>query len=112
YHACSAVSHSKLQVFRKLPLLYKLTYIDKVIPPREETKATRIGSGVDALLLEGVEAFNNRVRVAPETYGSEGKPWNWNANECKAWRAKNESGDKLIITSDEATQIEEISQAV
>lgn len=112
YHSSEAVSNSKLQIFRRLPLLYKLTYIDRVIAPREETKATRIGSGVDVLLLEGVDAFNDRVRVTPETYGPESKPWNWNANECKAWRTKNEQSGKLIISSDESTQIEEISQAV
>jgi hypothetical protein len=77
-------------------------------PPKEVTAAMRWGSLVDCLTLTP-SLFAESYVVAPETYLAPesakkdapmiAKPWNWNANACKAWR--DERPDKEIVTADD-----------
>jgi hypothetical protein len=57
------VSHSRLELFRKSPVLYKKTYIDKVVV-RDPSPAMILGSLVHAMLLEPA-TVDSRFSVAP-----------------------------------------------
>ena len=57
------VSHSRLEMFRKNPALYKKTYID-MIAVRESSPAMILGSLVHAMLLEP-STVEERFAVAP-----------------------------------------------
>lgn len=65
YHACEALSRTKLEVFRKSPLLYWKTYIAKTIP-KESSDALVVGQAVDTLALEGPDAFSAKFTTTPE----------------------------------------------
>lgn len=57
----------------------------------DETRATEWGSLLDCYLMDR-GAILDRFIILPATYENdkgETKPWNWNANVCKAWREKN-----------------------
>jgi hypothetical protein len=109
YHKADAFSASRLKVFRRLPALYKAMFIDKTVPQKPKTRALDVGSALDCLLLHGVEKYNDQVVVHPAQYGPSSKPWSWNANECKAWGAAN--AGKIILSPDDASLVEEMSQA-
>lgn len=57
------VSHSRLELFRKSPVLYKKTYIDKLVV-RDPSPAMILGSLVHAMLLEPATVAE-RFSVAP-----------------------------------------------
>lgn len=65
YHACEALSRTKLEVFRYSPLLYWKTYIAKTIP-KESSDALIVGQAVDTLALEGEAAFAEKFTTTPE----------------------------------------------
>ena len=44
YHANPAISHSKLETFRRRPALYHKKYIAKTIEREEDRKSTRLNS--------------------------------------------------------------------
>lgn len=56
-------SHSRIEMFRKNPVLYKKTYIDKETK-RETTAAMALGSLLHARLLEP-ETFEEKFSIAP-----------------------------------------------
>jgi hypothetical protein len=64
----------------------------------EDTASTKWGSLIDCLALQP-NRFRDLYAVAPETYPDtktgEPKEWNWNANFCKDWRAK--QGNREVI---------------
>lgn len=64
YHANEAISHSKLETFRKRPLLFKKRYIDKVLAP-ESSAAFTLGSATHCAILEPTE-YAHRYVIAPE----------------------------------------------
>lgn len=64
YHANPAVSHSKLEIFRKCPLLYKKTCIDYSVE-REDSDALKLGSALHCLLLDGGDEFSKRYVTMP-----------------------------------------------
>lgn len=69
----------------------------------EESDAKELGTSFHALLLEGRIDYV----VRPETYENEKKevkPWNWNANVCKAWEVS--QGGKTILSPDDAKSVE------
>lgn len=57
------VSHSRLELFRKNPVVYRKTYIDKVVE-RDASPAMILGSLVHAMLLEP-ETVDSKFVVAP-----------------------------------------------
>ena len=64
YHASDCISHSKLEVFRKRPLLYKKRFIDKSLAP-EGSAAFVIGQATHCSILEPTE-YALRYVVAPD----------------------------------------------
>lgn len=64
YHASECISHSKLEVLRRRPALYKRTYIDKTVT-REETRAMVVGQALHCLTLERAH-FESRFAVKPD----------------------------------------------
>lgn len=62
YHAADAISHSRLEVFRKRPALYYKRFVAKTILP-EETKAYDFGRAAHALILEGQKVYRDIVAV-------------------------------------------------
>lgn len=64
YHGSDAVSHSKLETFRKRPLLFKKRYIDKSLAP-ESSSAFVIGSALHCAVLEADE-YAHRYVTRPD----------------------------------------------
>lgn len=67
---------------------------------KEVTEAMRIGTALHAQLFEGKQDYV----VQPETYGAEGKKWNGNATECKAWRQVH--AGKTILSAEDKHMID------
>ena len=65
YHACSALSKTKLDVFRDSPLLFKKRFITRELSS-EKTDALIVGGAVDTLALEGQKEFNSRYAIEPD----------------------------------------------
>lgn len=64
YHAHEGISHSKLETFRKRPLLFKKRYIDKTLAP-EATAAMLLGSALHCAVLEPSE-YAHRYVTRPD----------------------------------------------
>lgn len=106
YHANSAVSHSKLETFRRRPALYYKRYVTKQIVADEPTAAFRIGSAVHCSVLEPTE-MPTRYAIRPDGIDrrtKEGK------EKFAAFEA--EAAGKTIIDTDEAAQIIAMTDAV
>ncbi|MBV5333344.1 PD-(D/E)XK nuclease-like domain-containing protein, partial [bacterium] len=65
YHANAAISHSKLECYRRRPALYFKKYVAKTLPQPEETGAFRLGSAVHCAVLEEKE-FASRYVLRPD----------------------------------------------
>ena len=65
YHANPAISHSKLECYRRRPALYFKKYVAKTLPPPEESAAFRLGSAVHCAVLEEKE-FASRYVLRPD----------------------------------------------
>lgn len=64
----------------------------------ESSDAMEDGALLDCLILTP-ERFGTSYAITPETYPSEkgDKPWNWNANHCKAWRDEQEAAGFEVV---------------
>lgn len=80
---------------------------------REETPSLRLGSAVHTLFL-GETGFRDRFAIQPATYidakTGEEKPWNGNANVCKAWRAG--QAGRTILTADQFETIRRMAASL
>lgn len=106
YHANSAISHSKLETFRRRPVLYYRKHVTKTIQPEEATTAFRLGSAVHCSVLEPHE-MPTRYAIRPEGIDrrtKEGK------EKYAAFEA--EAAGKTIIGMDEAAQVTAMTHAV
>lgn len=65
YHASDAVGSHKLQDLSPYPLLYFKKYVEKSIPPDDDTAALAFGKFFHTLALEGETAADSRYAVAP-----------------------------------------------
>ena len=65
YHANPAISHSKLECYRRRPALYFKKYVAKTLPQPEESGAFRLGSAVHCAVLEEKE-FASRYVLKPD----------------------------------------------
>jgi hypothetical protein len=65
YHSNSAISHSKLEVFRRRPKLFQMRYVTKELPAPDSTAAFRIGSAAHCAILEA-DTFADRYVARPE----------------------------------------------
>lgn len=106
YHANAAVSHSKLETFRRRPALYHKRYIAKQIVAEEPSAAFRIGSAVHCSVLEPAE-WSKRYAIKPEGIDrrtKEGK---------ERWaQFEQQNGGKTIIDQDESALVLQMTDAV
>jgi hypothetical protein len=106
YHANSAVSHSKLEVFRRRPQLYYRRYITKTIDVEQPTAALRLGSAVHCSVLEPLE-MPRRFAVRPDGIDRRTKE----GKERFAAFEQQHAG-KEILDMDEAAQVIAMTDAV
>lgn len=96
------MSRSELWQFAKCPRRWLLGF-------REETSGSmEWGNMVDTCALTP-KLFEGRYAICPETYIAKGekkgdpekeKPWNWNANACKSWRAERADEGKECVAGE------------
>lgn len=106
YHANPAISHSKLEVFRRRPALYYRKYITKQIAPQEPGSAFRIGSASHCMVLEPA-TWTDRYAIRPEGIDRRTKA---GKDEYAAFEAK--AAGKVIIDQEEAQQVTALTEAV
>lgn len=105
YHATDAISHSKLEVFRRRPALYKKRFIDKTVD-REETAALVVGNALHCAVLEPGQ-YAHRYAIRPDGIDRRTKDGKaqWEAF-CAAHTGK------TILDSDDAKVIENMAGAI
>ena len=105
YHANPAISHSKLECYRRRPALYYKKYVAKTLPQPEESGAFRLGSAVHCAVLEEKE-FASRYVLRPDCdrRTKEGKI---QFAEFAAQHA-----GKTLLDSDEMAQVVAMREAV
>ena len=105
YHANPAISHSKLECYRRRPALYFKKYVARTLPPPEETGAFRLGSAVHCAVLEEKE-FASRYILKPDC-DRRTKDGKIQFAEFSAQHA-----DKTLLDSDEMAQVISMREAV
>ena len=105
YHANPAISHSKLECYRRRPALYYKKYVAKTLPPPEDTSAFRLGSAVHCAVLEEKQ-FSARYILKPncDRRSKEGKI---QFAEFAAQHA-----DKTLLDADEMAQVVAMREAI
>ena len=106
YHANDAISHSKLELFRRRPISYYRRFIAKTVARPETTEAFRIGSAAHCAVLEP-DQFWARYALRPDGIDRRTK-------DGKAAFAEFEAANvgKTVITQDEAGAVQEMTAAV
>ena len=106
YHSNEAISHSKLELFRRRPISYYRRFIAKTVARPETTEAFRIGSAAHCAVLEPA-TFWQRYALRPDGIDRRTK-------DGKAAFAEFEAANvgKVIIGKDEAGDVEEMTAAV
>ena len=106
YHANEAISHSKLELFRRRPISYYRRFIARTVARPETTEAFRIGSAAHCAVLEP-DQFWARYALRPDGIDRRTK-------DGKAAFAEFEAANagKVIIGKDEAGDVEEMNAAV
>jgi hypothetical protein len=98
YHATDAASHSKLELLRdrdRGTLKYYRRFVAKTAGPLGHADHFDVGSGIDALLLEGDASFANRTWTAPEDF-------RWQTTEAKALVEAKRKAGKIVLANEEA----------
>jgi exodeoxyribonuclease VIII len=105
YHANPAISHSKLECFRRRPALFFKKYVAKSLPQSEESNAFRLGSAVHCAILEE-STFTDRYAVKPDCdrRTKEGKA------QFAEWSAHHLG--KTFISAEELVQVIAMREAV
>jgi exodeoxyribonuclease VIII len=105
YHANPAISHSKLECYRRRPALYYKKYVAKTLPQPEETSAFRLGSAVHCAILEEKE-FAARYILKPDCdrRTKEGK--------IQFAEFSAQHSDKTLLDADEMAQVVAMREAV
>jgi hypothetical protein len=106
YHENAALSHSKLETFRRRPALFYKKYIEKSLAPTEPSSAFRIGSAAHVAILEPDQYYERYAR-RPDGIDRRTK-------EGKAAFAEFEAANlgKIIIDGDEDDQVGCMERAV
>jgi exodeoxyribonuclease VIII len=106
YHANAALSHSKLETFRRRPALFYKKYVEKSLAPVEPSSAFRIGSAAHVAILEPDQYYERYAR-RPDGIDRRTK-------EGKAAFAEFEAANlgKIIIDGDEDDQAGCMERAV
>jgi len=105
YHANPAISHSKLECYRRRPALYFKKYVARTLPTPEDTGAFRLGSAVHCAVLEEKE-FASRYILKPDC-DRRTKDGKIQFAEFSAQHA-----DKTLLDSDEMAQVISMREAV
>lgn len=83
---------------------------------RTASAEMEFGSALHVLLLEGEDAYARKVVIKPATYidakTGEEKPWNGNANVCKAWADEHERPGIIIVTEDASRRVRHMAQLI
>jgi len=105
YHSNTAISHSKLECYRRRPALYFKKYIAKTLAQPEESTAFRLGSAVHCAILEEKE-FAARYVQKPdlERRTKEGKA------AYAEFAAQHEG--KTLLDAEELAQVVAMREAV
>lgn len=106
YHANDAISHSKLELFRRRPISYYRRFIAKTVARPEPTEAFRLGSAAHCAVLEPA-TFWDRYALRPEGIDRRSKEGKITFAAFEA-----EHAGKTIISQDEAGAVEEMIAAV
>ena len=106
YHANAAVSHSKLEVFRRRPQLYYRRYIAKTIPPEPASAAMRVGSALHCTVLEP-DKWAHEFAVKPADIDRRTKD-----GKEKWAQFEQEHAGATILDQDEAAQVLAMRSAV
>ena len=106
YHANPAISHSKLECFRRRPALYYKKYIAKTIEREEPSTAFRVGSAAHCSVLEPTE-WAKRYAVKPEGIDRRTKD-----GKEKWAQFEEQNAGKTIIDQDEAATVLKMRDAV
>ena len=105
YHANKAVSHSKLETFRRRPRLYFKRFVERSVPPPEETKTFAIGRAVHCSVLEPENfAANFAVSEKFDRRTKEGKA------QAEAFETRN--AGKTVIDLDQGVLCAKMTSAV
>jgi PDDEXK-like domain of unknown function (DUF3799) len=99
YHANAALSHSKLETFRRRPALFYKKYIAKTLPTTEASSAFRIGSAAHTAILE-TDQYRSRYAIKPEGIDRRTKD---GKIAFAAFEAENVG--KIVITKEEYDQV-------
>lgn len=106
YHSNSAISHSKLEIFRKRPRLYQMRYITGELPAPEPTAAFRLGSAAHCAVLEEAH-FDERYVLRPDGIDRRTK------DGKAAWETFcSQNAGKEILDTDEWKQVHAMRDAV
>lgn len=105
YHASDCISHSKLEVFRRRPLLFKKRFIDKSLAP-ESSAAFVIGQAAHTAVLEPTE-YALRYVVRPDGIDRRTKA---GKEAYEAFAAAN--AGREILEREDAEMVGKISEAV
>jgi len=106
YHANEAISHSKLELFRRRPISYYRRFIAKTVARPEPTEAFRLGSAAHCAVLEPA-TFWDRYALRPDGIDRRTKDGKIAFAEFEAANA-----GKTIITQDEGWSVQEMTAAV
>lgn len=106
YHANDAISHSKLELFRRRPISYYRRFVGKTLARPEATEAFRIGSAAHCAVLEPTTLLD-RYTLRP--YGIDRR-----TKEGKIAFAEFEAANsgKTIMTAEEFAWVHEMTAAV
>ena len=106
YHANDAVSHSKLELFRRRPVSYYRRFIARTVARPETTEAFRIGSAAHCAVLEP-DQFWQRYALRPEGIDRRTKD-----GKAAFAQFESENAGKVVIGSDELGDVREMAAAV
>ena len=106
YHANEAISHSKLELFRRRPISYYRRFIARTVARPETTEAFRIGSAAHCAVLEPDE-FRNRYAQRPDGIDRRTKD-----GKAAFAQFESENAGKVVIGSDELGDVREMAAAV
>ena len=96
YHAADALSHSKLEVFRKRPALYKRKYVDKAVTEEYDPTKYALGTALHAA-VEGAGAWGSTVQVS--NFAS------FRTKEARAWRDAQGAAGKIILSGEDVETV-------
>lgn len=105
YHEADAIGHSKLEVFRRRPALYRQMFIDRTTP-REETRAMVVGQALHCAVLEA-PTLEQRFAVRPE-----GIDRRTNVGKAAWEKFCGEANGKKILDGDEAGMVRRMAKAI